>query len=212
MNLLAFEFSTDRRSVALLSSGTVLAEAVHEGSRHTPVFELVSRVLAEAGVERGTVDHLAVGLGPGSYTGVRIAISAVQGWRLGRECRVAGINSFDALARQITTPGTTWLAVDAQRDEFAVVPAAGGSRIGPIELVSRAELQRRVDAGQPVVGPEVVRRLGSGRSLSPSAADIGRIAFQAGEWIEAEQLAPLYLREAAFVRSGPVRSIPRMEV
>ena len=211
MILLAFEFSTDRRSVALLRSGTVVAEAVHEGSRHTPVFELVSRVLTGAGVDRIAVDHLAVGLGPGSYTGVRIAISAVQGWRLGRECRVAGVNSFDALARQVADPGTTWLAVDAQRDEFAVAPAAAGRRIGPIELVTRAELQRRVDAGNRVAGPEVVQRLGVGTPLAPLASDIGRIAVAQGEWIEPEWLVPVYLREAAFVRSGPVRSIPGLE-
>jgi len=211
MILLAFEFSTDRRSVALLRSGTVVAEAIHEGSRHTPVFELVSRVLAGAGVERADVDHLAVGLGPGSYTGVRIAISAVQGWSLARECRVAGINSFDALARQITNPGTTWLAVDAQRDEFAVAPAAAGRRIGPIELVPRAELQRRLDAGNPVAGPEVVERLGSGTLLTPLASDIGRIAVEHAEWIEPETLVPVYLREAAFVRSGPVRLVPGLD-
>ena len=208
MILLAFEFSSDLRTVAVLRDLEVLAETEHARSRHTPVFDLVNRALVAAGIDRAEVDALAVGLGPGSYTGVRIAISAVQGWSLGRPVRVAGISSFDALARQLTGPDPLWIAADAQREEYAVAPAAGGRCTGPVRLVSREELKSWAAAGQRVVGPDLRPRLEVAEERFPRAADVGRLAVEFGNWVLPEMLAPAYLREAAFVKAPPQREIP----
>lgn len=208
MILLAFEFSTDLRTVAVLRDGEVLSEVEHARSRHTPVFELVNRALRAAGVDRTAVDSLAVGLGPGSYTGVRIAISAVQGWSLGRPVQVAGVSSFDAMARSVSESGITWIAADAQREEFAVAPYEGGKRVGPLSLVSREELNRWATEGRRVVGPDVVDSIPLARSQMPRAADVGRVAVELAQWVPAESLAPIYLREAAFVKAAPIREIP----
>lgn len=212
MITLAFEFSTDLRTVAVLRDGVVLSEAEHARSRHTPVFELVARALEQAGVDRAAVGTLVVGLGPGSYTGVRIAISAVQGWCLARECRVVGVSSFAALARRVPAGETVWIAADAQREEFAVAPASDGRLTGPTTLVSLAELRSWIASGRRVVGPDVAARLGIGTECEwfPRASDLGRIASESTDCIAPELLAPVYLREAAFLKAGPVREVPEL--
>ncbi len=208
MILLAFEFSTDLRTVAVLRDGNVLAETEHARSRHTPVFELATRALAEAGVDRAEVNALAVGLGPGSYTGVRIAISAVQGWSLGRPVRVAGVSSFEAIARRYADSEPVWIAADAQREEFAVVPAAGGRCSGPVTLVSLTELKSWAAAGRRIIGPDVLPRVTPADACFPRAADVGVLAFEAGLWVLPETLTPVYLRETAFAKAPPQREVP----
>lgn len=208
MILLAFEFSTDLRTVAVLRDGEVLAETEHARSRHTPVFELATRALAAAGVDRAAVDALVVGLGPGSYTGVRIAISAVQGWSLGRPVRVAGVSSFEAIARRFPGPDPVWIAADAQREEFAVAPAAGGRCTGPVTLVSLAELKSLASEGRRIVGPDVLPRITPAEACFPRAAEVGVLAFESASWVPPETLTPVYLRETAFVKAPQQRGVP----
>lgn len=209
MTTLALEFSTDRRSVALVRDGTVLAEAVHQVTRTTPVFALIADVLARTGLAREAVECVAVGIGPGSYTGVRLAISVAQGWQLANDVKIAAVNSFDALARALpATAGTTLLAADAQRGELAVARADGGRVIEPIRLATLAEVKALIAAGKSVAGPEVTRLLGGGGEFFPTAAEIGRLAESRGEFVSAETLAPIYLREAAFVKAPPARALP----
>ena len=209
MTVLALEFSSDRRSVALVRRGVVLAEAVHQVTRTTPVFALIADVLARAEVAREAVECLAVGIGPGSYTGVRLAISVAQGWQLASGVKVAGVNSFDtlALAADAAGLGRVLLAVDAQRQEFAAAFADGGRLVSPIRLASLVELKSQLAGGGMVAGPDVPRLLGGGVELFPSAAIAARLAENRGEFVPAETLAPVYLREAAFVKAPPSRVV-----
>lgn len=207
--VLALEFSTDRRSVALVQDDSVLAEAVHQVTRTTPVFALIADVLRRAGVTRGDVECVALGLGPGSYTGVRLAISVAQGWQLANDVKVAAVNSLDALAVAAaqSEAGPVLLAVDAQRQEFAVARAGHGQLLEPIRLLPLAAVRSRLADGEVVAGPEVRRLLGGGRELFPAAAEIARLARRRGEFVPAESLAPVYLRESAFVKAPPSRSL-----
>ncbi|HTH48825.1 MAG TPA: tRNA (adenosine(37)-N6)-threonylcarbamoyltransferase complex dimerization subunit type 1 TsaB [Candidatus Limnocylindria bacterium] len=209
MTVLALEFSSDRRSVALVREGVVLADAVHQVTRTTPVFALIADVLARAGVAREAVECVAVGIGPGSYTGVRLAISVAQGWRLASGVKVAGVNSFDtlALAEAAAGLGRVLLAVDAQRQEFAVAFAEEGRLVSPIHLASMAELKSQLAQGAVVAGPEVQRLLGGGVELFPSAAIAAQLAESRAMFVPAETLAPVYLREAAFVKAPPPRVV-----
>jgi tRNA threonylcarbamoyladenosine biosynthesis protein TsaB len=209
MTVLALEFSSDRRSVALVRDGQLLAEAVHEVTRTTPVFALIAEVLERAGVAREAVECVAVGIGPGSYTGVRLAISVAQGWQLATGAQVAAVNSFDSLALVAAAAGLgrVLLAVDAQRQEFAVALAEGGQVVPPIRLAPLAELQAHLAAGGLVAGPEIPRLLGGGVQLFPSAAITAGLAERRAEFVPAETLAPVYLREAAFVKAPPARVV-----
>ena len=73
--------------------------------------------------------------------------------------------------------------------------------------LSHATLKARIAAGEAVAGPEVLRMLGGGSELFPAAADIARSAEERGEFVAAESLAAVYLREAAFVKAPPARVV-----
>ena len=77
MTILAIEFSSETRSAAVLSDGRVAGHAAETGGRRA--IGLVEKALQQAGAEREDVEIIAVGLGPGSYTGIRGAIALAQG-------------------------------------------------------------------------------------------------------------------------------------
>lgn len=101
MICLAFEFTSDRRSVAI-SDGCqrVLSQVFHDRGRTTPVFHLIDQALAEAQVARASIERLAISIGPGSYTGIRLAIAAAQGWHLATGVDVVAVDTFEALLLQ----------------------------------------------------------------------------------------------------------------
>ena len=101
MTILALEFSSARRGAALARGGTVLSEAVETtGGRTTNAFGLIEKVLTEAKVLRGEVEVIVVGIGPGSYAGIRAAIALAQGWQLARGIQLLGVSSAECLAAQ----------------------------------------------------------------------------------------------------------------
>jgi tRNA threonylcarbamoyladenosine biosynthesis protein TsaB len=80
---------------------------------------LVEAALDSAGVERELIEGVAVGLGPGSYTGIRASIALAEGWQLARGTRVTGVSSARAIAataRQEGLRGLTAVLIGAQRN------------------------------------------------------------------------------------------------
>src|SRR5207249_11930332 len=96
MKILALEFSSAQRSVALVVDGQVRGRAQETGTRESRALSLIESALSAAGLERETVDCLAVGLGPGSYGGIRSAIALAQGWQLARGTKTLGISSGES--------------------------------------------------------------------------------------------------------------------
>ena len=208
MTLLALEFSSDRRSVALARGGEVVAEAVQQTvSRATDALGLIEKVLADAKISREEIEVIAVGLGPGSYTGIRAAIAVAQGWQLAREIKLLGVSSVEAIAAQAQAEkifGRFNLVIDAQRGEFylAAWEISAGSRreILPLRIVPAAEVAARKNAGEICLGPEPA-------GVFPAASAVARLAAGRNNFIAGEFLAPVYLRETAFVKSAPARVI-----
>ncbi len=208
MTILALEFSSDRRSVALARDGMVLSEAVQQtGGRTTNALGLIEKVLADGRILREEIEVIAVGLGPGSYTGIRAAIAVAQGWQLAREIKLLGVSSVDALAAQAQAEkifGRVNLVIDAQRGEFylATWEISGASRreIFPLQIVPAAEIEARATAGETLLGPE---RSG----FFPAAAMVARLAGGRKDFVSGEQLQPVYLRETAFAKAPAARLI-----
>ena len=168
-----------------------------------------------ARLEREAIDALAVGLGPGSYTGIRMAISLAQGWQLARAVRLLGVGSVEALAAQAQAQdisGPVSLVIDAQRNEFylAVYELGGpGPRVvEALRLATQAEMEQRAAAGELILGPDLQRRLPSARVLFPDAATVGALAAARTDFIPGENLEPIYLRETTFVKAPPPRLVP----
>jgi len=213
MTILGIEFSAPERSVALRRDA-LLAQAAEAGGRHTAALGMIERVLAEARLSRGDIDTLAVGLGPGSYTGIRAAIALAQGWQLANGVKLLGVSSVEAIvarAHEENPAGRVAVVIDAQRQEFYLamyeLSAAGWTEVEPLRIVSLAMVRSRAEAGERLVGPEVTRWFPAGQLLSPTAAALTRLAAGRTEFVSGDKLEPIYLRETAFVKAPPSRVV-----
>lgn len=215
MTILALEFSTDRRSVALLNSGKVCGQASEEGGRASHPFKLVEAALSEARLEREQVERIAVGIGPGSYTGIRAAIAVAQGWQLGRGVEVGGQATTDILveqARRAGARGKICPIIDAQRGEVYLaeyeVNDDSFKQTGALRIVVQTEIAKLAAEGVQFVGPDATRWIASGAVLFPDAAVLAELAADKFTPSPAELLEPIYLREVSFVKAPPSRVIP----
>jgi tRNA threonylcarbamoyl adenosine modification protein YeaZ len=218
MKILALEFSSAQRSVALVQKGpngtACLSEVIESGGRAVRAIAAIEQVLPQAQVEREQVDCLAVGLGPGSYNGIRAAIALAQGWQLAREVKLLGVSSVEAIAVQAQAEGLKGLVqvvVDAQRNEFywAVYETEGEQprEVQSLRLATFAEVSAAVASGV-MVGPEVTRWFPNGRVVVPRAATVGELALGRSDFVPGEKLEPIYLRETTFVKAPPPRVLP----
>jgi tRNA threonylcarbamoyladenosine biosynthesis protein TsaB len=210
MKILAVEFSSEIRSVALLEGGAVLGQSAESGGRR--VIGLMEEALQRANCEREEVETIAVGLGPGSYTGIRGAIAFAQGWQLGREVNLIGLSSVECLAARAETEkifGLVNIVVDAQRNEFYVArfEIGDGARreVEPLRLAALAEIEKRDAAGEKIVGPDIVPWFPRAINLHPDAAMLGILAALRTDYVSGDKLEPIYLRETAFKKAPPLR-------
>ena len=230
MKILAIEFSSPRRNVAiaeapehgpppyaaLMLAEVVASEQPTDSSHRLPgaSLALVESALKEARLEREQIECLAIGVGPGSYAGIRGAIALGQGWQLGRGVKLLGISSAECLAAQAQEEGSVGRAavlIDAQRGEFYLgryeLASSSHRAIEPLRLATLAEAQTCERAGELLVGPDVTKWFPSGRVLYPRAATLARLAAGRTDFVAGEELEPIYLRETAFVKAPPSRKV-----
>jgi tRNA threonylcarbamoyl adenosine modification protein YeaZ len=215
MKILALEFSSRERSVAVLAEGGLCVTAMETGARDVHALELIGRALAEARLEREQIECLAIGLGPGSYTGIRAAIAVAQGWQLALPVKLLGIGSAECLAAQAQERG--WfgavnIAIDAQRNEYYLARYEIGPEkrreIAPLKLATFEEVAGHVKMGEIVAGPDADKLFAGGRTLYPGAATVGLLAIGRTDFIAGEKLEPVYLRETSFVKAPAPRILP----
>jgi tRNA threonylcarbamoyl adenosine modification protein YeaZ len=217
MKILALEFSSPQRSAAVVRVGgdagpRCLGEAIETGASATDALGLVEAALRQAQLDRGQVECLAIGLGPGSYTGIRLAIALAQGWQLAAPVKLLGLSSAECLAAQAQAEGIVGrieIVIDAQRNEFYLAAYDVGPQvrreIEPLRLATFAEVQARRQAGTLLIGPEVTKWFPEARRLFPRAATLGCLAQGRLDFVPGERLEPIYLRETRFVKAPPPR-------
>jgi tRNA threonylcarbamoyladenosine biosynthesis protein TsaB len=151
MVVVGFDTATADTAVCAMRGGEVVHEAqlglTPDGSpRHsTALLAEIERAVAAAG-GWATVDRLAVGLGPGSFVGIRIGIATARGLAASTGLPVSGVCTLDALGRAMTERGSQSLAVlDARRGEvFAALYSAAGERLWEPLVAAPTELAERV--------------------------------------------------------------------
>jgi tRNA threonylcarbamoyladenosine biosynthesis protein TsaB len=185
MLILAFDTATDVATSALVDDGEVLGERT---SRAVTLLEDVDALLRRAGMHTGNLDALAVGIGPGSFTGVRIGLSTARGIALALGIPAAGVSTLDALAAG--APGALPV-VDARRREVFVpggvlAPTDVDVEPGRLCVGSGAVRYRDVleEKGADVPPDGDVRHLPRARFHAQLARDFG----------PADEVEPLYLR------------------
>jgi tRNA threonylcarbamoyladenosine biosynthesis protein TsaB len=214
MTILALEFASDRRSVAVVVDGAPRGAAAEMAGRNTRALALIEQALREAQVEREAVEVIAVGVGPGSYAGIRAAISTAQGWQLACGVRLLGISTVDCLAAQAQAAGilgVVHFAIDAQRHEFyfASYEISPSERrlVKPLRLATTDDVRCRAANSELCIWPELQSAFPSGRVLLPDAATLGQLAAGRTDFLKGADLEPIYLRAPAFVKAAPPRFI-----
>ena len=219
MKILALEFSSPERGVAVLEDQEVRGFAIDRTERGARCFAVITRALEEARFSAADIECIAVGLGPGSFGGIRTAIAIAQGWQIARGVKLLGVNSADAIARRINSPdglrlrgenapfaGVANIVCDAQRGEMfaaryelgAGVPQA----LGGFELLSPGEEeQRRADGELFFKADQGPWRLDHELVLLADARVVGQMAAGRSDFVPGDQLEPRYLRRAEFVKA-----------
>jgi tRNA threonylcarbamoyladenosine biosynthesis protein TsaB len=209
--LLCIEFSSSHRSVALVQGDTVLAEVTREQGFSTHPVELVAATLELAGRKPSDVNGILLGIGPGSYTGIRMAISVAQGWHLAHNIPVTPMGSFDAIEIPESVVNG-YIAADAQRQQYAMAEIVNGRLSPDIRLEDQINIQEWIHSGTIVLGPDLAPGLQGAIPLFPNAARLGILATAyssiAGRSVPPETIAPVYLRETSFVKAPPSRPLP----
>ncbi len=195
MRVLALDTATDRATAAVLDGDAAVERGSEaRGAAARDVLALVDAVLREAGLALRDVDGIAVGVGPGSFTGLRIGIATAEALADGAGLPVAGVSTLQALLHH--APDGAVAVLDARRSEvFAEGPDVVAAAYRP------AELAARLPAGTVVVGDGALRYRETfeeaGASVPAEAAlhHVRADAHAALARFDGSRPTPLYLRE-----------------
>lgn len=211
MIVLALDTSTDRTSVAIVGDGGLIAGATLAVPRRHGAFlaPAVAAALAEAGLAPADVSGVAVGLGPGRYTGLRVGIAFAQTFAAARGLATVGRSGLDVLAAGVRYAERPVIAViDARRRElFRARFAVAGGVVAPVGAASVGDLDALL-ADVADAGPGVLV-VGEG-ALAHRAALEAAGAEVAGPdlaWPDAERLGVLALAALAEGRGVPPGSL-----
>jgi tRNA threonylcarbamoyladenosine biosynthesis protein TsaB len=207
VRVLGIETSSVHGSVALVHDGTSVCTLGHAraNAHGESIMPLVEEALAAAGWNRRELDRVAVGIGPGSFTGLRVGIAIAQGLSEGLEIPLVGLPSLRIMARAVpaTLDGCRCVLVDARKGEaFVAAYLPDGREALPVQLVSDLGLLRQLirDLPNPIF-------VGNGAALFPDLANVYRsvetdypharwAALSANEVEPTSYLRPLYVRDA----------------
>ncbi len=217
-------------SVAALAGDTLLGELELNPDQRSArsLAPAIGELLTQVGWKPGDVELVAVTVGPGSFTGLRVGVTTAKTFAYAVGAQALGLNTLEVIAAQVPRdlPGETLAAaLDAHRGEvFAAAFRRGGA--GTAEWLQEAAIVTRDDwlaslpPGCLVSGPvlsQLADRVPAGRICVPSelwhptAATVGRLAaakHAAGPSGDPWGLVPLYMRRSAAEEKAVVREMP----
>ena len=233
MKILALETSAKAVSVAVVEDGAVLAAAYQNiGLTHSvTLMPLMDGMLHNAGLTAADMDLIAVAAGPGSFTGLRIGVSAAKGlaWALGLPC--CGVSTLETMAENVRMfEGTVICAMDARRQQIynAVFDCRGGvltrrceDRAVALETLAdelKNDTQSKIVVGDGAKLCDIYLnaqgiscRMAPPDSRYQKAAGVALAAerlAQEGQTVTAQTLRPVYLRLSQAEREGLAKGLP----
>jgi tRNA threonylcarbamoyladenosine biosynthesis protein TsaB len=183
---LAFDTATSAATAALVRDGEVLGERV---SRAVTVLADADELLRESGIERAELTGLVVGIGPGSFTGLRLGLATARGLALALDLPVAGVSTLDALAAG--APGALPVVDGGRREVFTLVN-------GEPEVCAPHDVRAALCVGDGAVRYRSALEA-NGAQVPPDDDErhLPRARFHAQlarEFGPADEVEPLYLR------------------
>jgi tRNA threonylcarbamoyladenosine biosynthesis protein TsaB len=220
MRVLGIDTSTSCGSIGLIVDERILCEYSLEGkaSHSERILKTIDRVLEDSGFSIGDIDGFVISIGPGSFTGLRIGVSAVKGLAFATGKPVAGVSTLDALAQNVRySPYLICPLLDARKGEvyaalYRNAEKDGLSKLAPEMAIKPADLLKRINEkalflgnGVNPYGDLIRRELGSMAHIAHSpfnfvhgavVAQLGRQNLKKGEYLDLEGFTPQYLRKS----------------
>ncbi|MDX2226727.1 MAG: tRNA (adenosine(37)-N6)-threonylcarbamoyltransferase complex dimerization subunit type 1 TsaB [Verrucomicrobiae bacterium] len=220
MTGVAIEISSSQGGVALLRGDGPVREEIFPSHRNhaCEIFPALERL----GVEPKNTDFWAVGLGPGSFTGIRAALASLKGLNLPFQKPVYGLNSHDILAGEMAATGkitapTLAVLSDARRGEFYVTAYAWLegelTKVNDTAILAPSQLPRKFFGSTQIVGPDLEPSREVLMTALPRAHWTDEICFPTASRTlrmahklrlhgnaPAETLEPIYLRDMQYVK------------
>ena len=225
MNILGLETSTAVCSAGIVrQGGDPIERSIRESHIHSEkLLTLVQDVFSEAGLNARTLDAIAVSIGPGSFTGLRIGLSTAKGLAYALGKPLVAVHTFDAIAeaaRLRKHSGMKSLAVliDARNNEWYVgrFDVEGGTRArGPVDISPLAELVQALRNDPPsLILTDRPALIAEALDIAATIEDVhvycrgdvvaslGSVKALRREFDDAASLEPMYLKNFV-VRSAP---------
>jgi tRNA threonylcarbamoyladenosine biosynthesis protein TsaB len=219
MKVLGIDTSTNCGSLGIIDDDAVVAEyaLLRDETHSTRLVPAIQDLLKGARLDLDEIEGMAVSLGPGSFTGLRVGLSAVKGLALAAERPVVGVPTLDALASNVPfTPYLICPLVDARKGEVytALYKDGEGGQVeqltpyqvvAPLDLLEKIPLQETIFLGDGVeaYGELIKERFGAKALFAPphlrflrgsTVAEIGLQRFKRGEQDDISSLVPIYVR------------------
>ncbi|MDR1076461.1 MAG: tRNA (adenosine(37)-N6)-threonylcarbamoyltransferase complex dimerization subunit type 1 TsaB [Xanthomonadaceae bacterium] len=217
MRLLAFETSTEACSVALYLDGEIRERFAVAPRRHAELaLPWAEQLLAEAGIGKTQLDVVAVGRGPGAFTGVRLGVALAQGIALALDLPVTPVSTLQALAAGapvVASPQRILAAIDARMGEIYAACYQREANVWQVLAAERVLPPDRLElpggTDWYAVGTGLGAVAGALASRMPerfvfrdpaalpraaAVAALGAGAFARGEAVAPEHVEPAYLR------------------
>lgn len=205
--ILAFDTSAAHCAVALLKGNDILTEQVDLMAKGQAehLMPMIETMMSANGIGFEDLGAIAVGVGPGNFTGIRISVAAARGLAMGLGIPAVGVSNFDVMLGNSTAKGPVLVSVQAPRDQAYVQQYRGGVPFdAPRQIETSAPPGELAVDGLSVIGfaaDKIAHALGADHHAKPLQDVPTRIARKAQQVLASApgdliRPVPLYVRPA----------------